>query len=86
MIKHHQWLTPDIGHTKLQEHLTALMALQRIAGNNWNTFKRLLDKAFPRYRHTLSFDFENIDNFQIKDNDLPQTHFNRNLKGLLKYH
>lgn len=45
--KHHQWLTEDIGHPKLQEHLSALQALMR-ASDTWADFKRALNRALPK--------------------------------------
>lgn len=46
--KHHQWLTNDIGHPKLKEHLAGVMALMR-ASPNWTVFKRNLTRSFPKY-------------------------------------
>ena len=45
--KHHQWFTPDFGHPKLKEHITSVTALMK-AAPNWGTFKRLLERAFPK--------------------------------------
>ena len=45
--KHHQWLTPDVGHPKLKEHLSAVTALMRIS-NNWDHFQRNLSRAYPK--------------------------------------
>lgn len=59
--KHHQFLTPNIGHPKLQEHLTAVMGIQRIAGGSWRKFQDMLDKAFPRFGHTLPIMFSELD-------------------------
>ena len=44
---HHQWFTPEFGHPKLKEHLAAVMALMR-ASANWDSFKRSLQRAFPK--------------------------------------
>ena len=44
--RHHQWFTPEVGHPKLKEHLSAVTALMR-ASPNWNTFQRNLQRAFP---------------------------------------
>lgn len=43
-----QWLTVDVGHPKLNEHISAVMALMR-ASSNWTMFKRLLVRAFPKF-------------------------------------
>lgn len=45
--RHHQWLTEDIGHTALSQHLHAVMALMRIS-KDWQEFKDMLDRAFPK--------------------------------------
>jgi hypothetical protein len=46
--KHFQWLTDDVGHPKLRQHLAAVTALMR-ASDNWAQFKKMLDRAFPVY-------------------------------------
>jgi len=46
--KHHQWLTTDIGHPALNQHIYAVLALMK-ASSNWPTFKRNLTRAFPKY-------------------------------------
>lgn len=50
--KHHQWLTLDIGHPKLRDHLQGVIALMR-ASANWIKFKRLLNRAYPKKGMTL---------------------------------
>ncbi|MGD9852456.1 MAG: P63C domain-containing protein [Nitrospirales bacterium] len=45
--RHHQWLTEDIGHSALAQHLHAVMALMRIS-KDWPQFTEMLDKAFPK--------------------------------------
>lgn len=45
--KHHQHLTREHGHPKLKEHLSNVVILMRVS-DNWNGFKRLIDKAMPR--------------------------------------
>jgi len=46
-VKHHQWLTNDIGHPKLQEHLTGVMAIMR-ASLKWTDFQRMLQRSYPK--------------------------------------
>ena len=58
--KHHQRLTPDIGHPALRQHLWAVIALMR-AATSWHVFRRNLDRAFPRQYQALSLDLEEID-------------------------
>ena len=50
--RHHQWFTPDLGHPKLKEHLTGVMALMR-ASPNWTSFKRSLQRAYPKLNETI---------------------------------
>lgn len=46
-VKHHQWLTDDIGHPALSQHIYAVMTLMR-ASTSWEQFKSLLKRSFPR--------------------------------------
>jgi len=55
--RHHQYLTTDYGHPKLKEHLEAVMALGRASGFDWDLFMTMLNKAYPKYGHTLSLEF-----------------------------
>ena len=50
--KHHQWLTPDIGHPKLRDHLNGVIVLMK-AASSWERFKRMLDRAFPKLNATM---------------------------------
>lgn len=45
--KHHQWLTGDVGHPALAQHLYATIGLMRIA-LSWDEFKRMLNRAYPK--------------------------------------
>jgi len=45
--KHHQYLTEDVGHPALAQHLHAVIGLMR-ASSNWQQFHDMLDKAFPK--------------------------------------
>jgi hypothetical protein len=45
--KHHQWLTEDVGHPALREHLSNVITLMK-AAPNWATFYRLLQRAKPK--------------------------------------
>jgi len=44
--KHHQWLSADVGHPALSEHIHAVTGLMR-ANEDWDGFVRQLDRAFP---------------------------------------
>ena len=54
--RHHQWLTDDIGHPALAQHLYAVIGLMR-ATNSWDQFKSMLDRAFPQRGSTLALPF-----------------------------
>lgn len=45
--KHHQFLTEDIGHPALAQHLHAVIGLMR-ASSTWEQFKTMLNRAFPK--------------------------------------
>jgi hypothetical protein len=53
-VKHHwhRWLTDDIGLPELEEHLHALIALER-ANTSWDRFYRSVQRAFPKLNSTL---------------------------------
>lgn len=57
---YHRWLTPDIGHPKLAEHLAGIIALMR-ASSSWSSFHRLIQRAFPKYGDTIPLLFEDED-------------------------
>ena len=59
--KHHQWLTEDVGHPALREHLSNVIFLMK-AAPNWATFYRLLQRAKPKQGTTLELKFpEGVD-------------------------
>ena len=53
-VRHHQWLTPELGHVKLNEHLTSITALMRIS-IDWATFQRHLQTAYPKMDSQMVF-------------------------------
>lgn len=53
--RHHQWLTEDVGNPALAQHLHAVIGLMR-ASSNWNQFKGMLDKAFPKRGDVLQLE------------------------------
>jgi|SRR5271166_1413791 len=50
--KHHQWLTEDVGHPALAQHLHAAITLMRIS-TNWAQFKLFLDQSHPKRGDTM---------------------------------
>lgn len=57
--KHHQWLTEDVGHPMLAQHLHAVIAIMRIAPS-WDGLLMMLDTAFPKRGNTLQIPFPPI--------------------------
>lgn len=55
-VKHHQYLTTDVGHPALNIHLNSVMALMR-ANTTWEGFKRGLERAYPRIGSQLALRF-----------------------------
>jgi len=45
--KHHQWLTGDVGHPALAQHLHATITLMRVS-SDWNSFYRMINRALPK--------------------------------------
>lgn len=50
--RHHQWLTDDVGHPALAQHLHAVMGFMR-ACSEWDQFLSMLDRAFPKKGKTI---------------------------------
>lgn len=53
--KHHQWLSEDVGHPALAQHLHAVIGLMR-ASDTWDGFKSMIDRAFPKRGSNLELD------------------------------
>ena len=53
--KHFQYLTKDIGHPALKEHLMNVIFLMRSC-STWDDFKRRLNRASPKYGETIDLD------------------------------
>ncbi len=54
--RHHQWLTEEVGHPALAQHLYAVIGLMRIA-DTWKEFIGMINKAYPKRGDNLQFDF-----------------------------
>jgi len=50
--RHHQWLTGEVGHPKLREHIGGIMALMR-ASSTWDRFYRLLQRSYPKLNEQI---------------------------------
>lgn len=55
--KHHQWLSTDIGHVALAQHLHAVLGFMR-ACKSWDQFIGMLDIAFPKKGRTIPLQLE----------------------------
>ena len=64
-VKHHQWLTYDIGHPALQKHLTGVIALMKSVRSSphkaWTEFQRRLQRVFPKVNTNLELQFPDED-------------------------
>lgn len=55
--RHHQWLTTDLGHPKLAQHLSGLIALMK-ASTSWSRFTRLVRRAYPKSGEQQEIDID----------------------------
>lgn len=55
--KLHQWLTSDIGHPKLREHLASIVTLLKLAKTP-RDFQDLVERIHPRFGDTYQLDFD----------------------------
>lgn len=53
----HQWLTNDIGHPKLREHLASIVTIMKLSEDKENFFK-MVDKIHPKFNTNYEIDFE----------------------------
>ena len=58
--KHHQWLTEDVGHPALAQHLYGLIGFMR-ASDSWEQFYRLIQRAFPKRGENLLLPIPDVD-------------------------
>lgn len=68
--RYFQWLTDDIGHPKLREHLASVTTLMK-ASANWTKFYRLIQRALPQYGQTLELPLTDreIEKMKTKEED-----------------
>lgn len=62
--KFHQWLTDDIGHPMLAQHLHAILMFQRLAITNnygWARFLKMIDQTMPKKGSTLELPIPDCD-------------------------
>jgi hypothetical protein len=63
-VHFHRWLTDDLGVPRLQEHLSAVIALMK-ASQDWRTFTRLLNRALPKYEGNLELELYDKDGLPL---------------------
>lgn len=56
-VRHHQWLSDDVGHPALAQHLHAVITLMRVS-HSWDQFKKFMDVAHPRKGSNLEMMLE----------------------------
>ncbi len=59
-IRLHRWLTEDIGHPMLSQHMHSIVMFQRFAianGHSWNRFMLSVDQVLPKRGNTLELPF-----------------------------
>lgn len=66
--KYHQRLTPDMGHPKLKEHLSAVIALMKVS-STYKKFRAMLDQALPKYSDQLTIPGYNDIPIDVDDDD-----------------
>lgn len=54
--KLHRFLTTDIGHPKLREHLASVVTVLKLSKDK-EQFRRMMDIAHPKFNETMQFDF-----------------------------
>lgn len=59
--KHTQYIDKNFGHPKLKEHIAAIIALGKASGYNWRNFQRLVNRAFPKFGHSIELGFPDAD-------------------------
>lgn len=81
--KHHQWLTPDMGHPALKDHLTGILALGRASGYSWTVFMRMMNRSYPKFGTTMELLFPDQELLEDKKPTKELSTFDRMLKGVL---
>lgn len=58
--KLHQWLSGDVGHPRLREHLASIVTLLKLSKSP-KEFRDLVDRIHPKFGETYQFDFSSPD-------------------------
>ncbi len=54
--RHHQFFTRDYGFPELKQHILNLIFMMK-GSDCWGTFHKMLNRAAPKYGHSLELDF-----------------------------
>ena len=57
------WVTGDIGHQALENHIYALIGLMR-ASANWQQFYRMLQRSFPKQEGSMLLIVKGVESFE----------------------
>jgi hypothetical protein len=61
-----QRLTSEVGHPRLREHLSAVVALMKaVPDRDWTGFMRMLDRALPKYPKQINPDQLKLKGFEV---------------------
>lgn len=63
-VHYHRWLTDDLGVPRLQEHLSAVIALMK-AAQDWRTFMRMMNRALPKWAGNYELELYDKDGLPI---------------------
>jgi P63C domain len=66
--KHFQWLTQDIGHPALKDHIVGVITLMK-ASPNWRMFRTLLTRVYPRCNEQLELAYQDIGDEDVEELD-----------------
>lgn len=70
--RYHQRLTEDVGHPRLREHLSAVLALMR-ASDDWHSFYRAINRALPKQKKMPLLDWAESDKNTASDVEVEET-------------
>jgi len=59
-VRHHQFLTEDVGHPALQSHLAGITAIMR-GSTTWENARRMIQRSYPKVNTTLDIPFPDDD-------------------------
>lgn len=52
-VRHHQWLSSDVGHPALSQHVHSIIGFMKIA-ENWEQLLSMVDKVYPKRGSQIS--------------------------------